>query len=82
MTKQQLEAQLDALVEENKALKTKAANGNGISYKVSAKGCVSVYGLNRRFPVSLYAQQWLKLSDHMEDIETFIKEHKGDLAWK
>ena len=41
-------------------LKTKES-GSVITYKVSAKGAVSVYGLGR-FPVTLYRSQWDQLA--------------------
>lgn len=48
--------------------------------KVSPKGCVSVYGINSRMPVSLYAEQWERLldgcpKDHF--VLTFIRENEG-----
>lgn len=46
-----------------------ALNGNGkqnpISYKVSDKGALSVYGLGR-FPVTLYVGQWERLDNEAE----------------
>ena len=51
-----LQAQLEALMAENNALKAKAAARSKIMLKVSEKGAVSIYGLGR-FPVTLYKQQ-------------------------
>jgi len=48
---ERLKAENEALKAENEALKKPAAKGS-ISYKVSNKGAVSVYGLGR-FPVTL-----------------------------
>ena len=45
----------------------KAATVRKISYKVSEKGAVSVYGLGR-FPVTLYRSQWEAL-DAPEAVE-------------
>ena len=47
-----------------------ALNGNGrggatITYKVSAKGAMSAYGL-QRMPVTLYAQQWERVDSDTE----------------
>jgi hypothetical protein len=39
--------------------------------KVSEKGAVSIYGMER-FPVTLYKEQWLKLLDMSADIRAFI----------
>src|SRR5262249_34513867 len=36
-------------------------NKGELKFKVSGKGAVSVYGLNARFPVTLYADQWARL---------------------
>jgi hypothetical protein len=52
--------------------------------KVSQKGAVSVYGL-QRMPVTLYWQQWERLlagapKDHF--VLVFIKEHKSELHTK
>ena len=35
--------------------------GSSLHCKVSEKGGVSVYGLNARFPVTLYVEQWERL---------------------
>jgi hypothetical protein len=37
----------------------------GLTFKVSEKGGVSVYGLGR-FPVTLYYQQWVRLLEHAD----------------
>jgi hypothetical protein len=52
-----LRAQLEALIAENEALKTKKAGTKNLSFKVGAKGALSVYH-GSRFPTTLYAQQW------------------------
>ena len=54
-TYEELKAQLEAL-------KAKETRGGTMSFKVSDKGGVSVYGLGR-FPVTLYKEQWAKLLD-------------------
>jgi len=38
-------------------LEGRLAKGSSLSFKVSEKGAVSVYGLGR-FPVTLYLEQW------------------------
>ena len=43
-----------------------------ISYKVSPKGAVSVYGLGR-FPVTLYAGQWETLLGSQDALKAFIQ---------
>ena len=46
----------------------------GISFKVSEKGGVSVYGLGR-FPVTLYREQWEKLLGMSDQIRDFIRQN-------
>ena len=75
---QALMAQLEQLKRENEALKQAKTKGSNISFKVSEKGAVSVYGLGR-FPVTLYRESWLKLSDTMDKLKTFMVEHKEEL---
>ena len=65
-----------------------ALNGNGkagvtITYKVSSKGAVSVYGMGR-FPVTLYAQQWERLDSDAERKRRaeFIKANSKQLVRK
>ena len=57
------------------------ANRGKLTCKVSQKGCVSVYGL-QRMPVTLYAEQWERLLDFAEQINVFISEQNGQLARK
>ncbi|MGA2035061.1 MAG: hypothetical protein ABSG68_22665 [Thermoguttaceae bacterium] len=49
--------------------------------KVSEKGAVSVYGL-QRMPVTLYLEQWERLLDFAETIRSFLKEHDAQLKRK
>ena len=65
-----------------------AINGNGkgnvsITYKVSAKGALSVYGMGR-FPVTLYAAQWERLDTDEERKRRaqFIKDNAKTLVRK
>jgi hypothetical protein len=58
-----------------------AAEARGISFKVSEKGAVSVYGLGR-FPVTLCQEQWEKLLNEAENIRRFIIENKAKLKTK
>ena len=50
--------------------------------KVSEKGAVSVYGLQKQWPVTLYADQWERLFAVAEDIKVFIQEHAAELKRK
>ncbi len=47
------------------ALKSNGKAGGQLTYKVSSKGAVSVYGMGR-FPVTLYAEQWERLDSDKE----------------
>jgi hypothetical protein len=49
--------------------------------KVSPKGGLSVYGL-QRMPVTLYIEQWERLLAFTDEIRTFMKENSGDLKRK
>jgi hypothetical protein len=49
--------------------------------KVSQKGGMSVYGL-QRMPVTLYVEQWERLLEFAQDIREFAEEHKGELSRK
>jgi hypothetical protein len=52
-----------------------------LKLKVSDKGAVSVYGL-QRFPVTLYGEQWLRLLEEKENIEAFIAKNQSKLKVK
>lgn len=72
-------AQVEALKAQNEALvKAKVA---GLSYKVSEKGALSVYGMGR-FPVTLYKSQWETLFANREGIEAFLKSNAHLLSTK
>jgi len=77
MTEQTVE-ELKAEIERLRAEQTKKGT---ITFKVSDKGAVSVYGLGR-FPVTLYQEQWLKLLEKAEEIRQFIAENKSKLKVK
>jgi len=49
--------------------------------KVSQKGAISVYGL-QRMPVTLYVEQWERLLGFAETIQGFLKEHDAELKRK
>lgn len=75
-----LEAEIAKLRAENLALRQggpKTSNG----LKVTSKGGVSLYGLGR-FPVTLYASQWLNLLESRDNILAFIELNKAQLAVK
>jgi hypothetical protein len=79
MSDEDLRAELERLRKENESLKKGASKG--VSFKVSEKGGVSVYGLGR-FPVTLYKEQWAKLLDLSDQIKAFIAENEPQLKSK
>ena len=74
-----LRAQLETIKAENAALK--AAKSRPLSFKVSDKGAVSVYGLGR-FPVTLYKSQWEKLLGDAAKLQAFMVENASRLTTK
>jgi hypothetical protein len=60
------------------ALESKKQRGSSISFKVSDKGSVSVYGLGR-FPVTLYYEQWIRLLDKAQELREFLDQNKRKL---
>ena len=79
MTDEDVKAELERLRAENAKLKQRQARA--VSFKVSEKGGVSVYGLGR-FPVTLYKEQWTKLLDMADEIRAFIVENAARLKSK
>ena len=49
--------------------------------KVSEKGALSVYGL-QRMPVTLYVEQWQRLLDFSDDVREFIKDNDSKFKRK
>jgi hypothetical protein len=62
-------------------LEAKQQRTGTMTFKVSDKGGVSVYGLGR-FPVTLYYEQWMKLLDKAQDLRDFLEESKSKLKLK
>ena len=50
--------------------------------KVGAKGGVSVYGLNAKWPVTLYRKQWEKLIAFVPQVQAFIDANADALSSK
>ena len=71
-TYEELKAKLAAL---------EAEKASGLTFKVSEKGAVSVYGLGR-FPVTLYAEQWQKLLDKKDALLRFLADNDTKLKKK
>ena len=83
-TKNPTAAELAAELERVKAelAATQARAGKSITFKVSQKGALSVYGLNARFPVTLYRDQWDRLLERADDLRSYMLDHAGELATK
>ena len=76
-TKAELEAEVEELREQ-----LAARNGKGpLTFKVSERGAVSVYGL-MRFPVTLYQNQWERVLEHQDELRQFIKDNERKLKVK
>jgi len=58
----------------------KAAKGT-LTFKVSEKGALSIYGMGR-FPVSLYREQWERLLAQKDAILAFIEANADRLSVK
>ncbi len=80
MADEDLQKELERLRAENEALKVSRRAG-ALTFKVSEKGAVSVYGLGR-FPVTLYQEQWEKLLGMTEELRAFIAANRDQLKRK
>lgn len=78
LTMEQMKQVMAKLLAENEALKKRTERK--VSFKVGEKGGVSIYGINSRFPVTLYANQWEKLLSHGDDLRKFIKDNQSKLS--
>jgi hypothetical protein len=68
--------------EASKLLEQAETENRGSLYcKVSQKGAVSVYGL-QRMPVTLYLEQWERLLDFGDELRKFLEEHSSELKRK
>lgn len=84
------QADINAKLAELERLKQEVADmrkqvGKQLTCKVSEKGAICVYGL-QRFPVTLYANQWKRLlkAEQVQAILHFIEqeEQKGSISNK
>jgi hypothetical protein len=73
-----LKEELERLKAENEQLKAKKKTSSELSFKVSQKGALSVYGLGR-FPVTLYKEQWERLLAKVDELQDFMKSHESEL---
>lgn len=77
-----MSSQLELLMAENAALKAAAAaKVKAITFKVSEKQALSVYGLGR-FPVTLYKGQWDRLIAALPALQAFMAAHSSEFSTK
>lgn len=85
MTKEEILAKLQAgelsVEEASKLLEEDKPKRGQLYCKVSEKGGLSVYGL-QRMPVTLYVEQWQRLLDYAEEIKAFMKANDSKLKRK
>jgi hypothetical protein len=81
MSEQNVNEELERLRAENERLKQQSTKSGALSFRVSEKGAVSVYGLGR-FPVTLYQEQWDKLLAQIDDLRRFIDANRASLKKK
>jgi len=67
--------------EASKLLEDEAPKRGTLYCKVSQKGAISVYGL-QRMPVTLYVEQWERLLGFGDTIRGFLKDHDSELKRK
>jgi uncharacterized protein YlxP (DUF503 family) len=67
MTEEEIREELERLRLENKQLKA-----GKYSISISEKGCVALYGI-RRFPITLYKNEWEELFETISKVKQFIK---------
>lgn len=72
---------VDELLAKIAALEAQVAAKGSVKLKISEKGALSVYGL-QRFPITLYKEQWQRLLAERETIEAFIAAHTSELSTK
>ena len=78
----QLEARLAQIGEARAEKRGRGATtSNRLNLKVSPKGALSLYGL-QRMPVTLYVEQWERLLTIADEIRKFAKDHDSELKRK
>jgi hypothetical protein len=85
MTKEEILKKLQggelSVEEATRQLNDLDAPKKGLYCKVSEKGAISVYGL-QRMPVTLYVEQWTRLLDFADNLREFMKENESRLKRK
>ena len=85
MNKEEILAKVQAgelsIEEASKMLTSEPPKRGQLYCKVSEKGAISVYGL-QRMPVTLYVEQWERLLAFSDDLKAFMKENSAKLKRK
>ena len=86
MKKEEILAQVAAgklsVDEAAKLLAEQETSKRGALYcKVSEKGAMSLYGL-QRMPVTLYIEQWERLLGFADELQAFMKDHDSEFKRK
>ncbi len=85
MTKEEILARLQSgelsVEQASKLLEENKPQRGQLYCKVSEKGGLSVYGL-QRMPVTLYVEQWQRLLAFADDIKAFMAENDAKLKRK
>lgn len=76
-----MDKEVDRLKKEIERLKEQLEKPVEITWKVSEKGALSIYGL-QRFPVTLYKEQWEKIFDKSDEIQNFMNDNSDKLTIK
>jgi len=79
LSKEQMLEMISKLEQDNASLRQ--AQVSKLTFKVSPKGGLSVYGMGK-WPVTLYKTQWVTLLSCKEGIEQFIKDNDSLLTIK
>jgi hypothetical protein len=71
-------------VEELRAEIARLKGDDKLTIDFGNKGNIKVGGkaLGQRFPVTLYANSWLKILDQADEIRQFIEDNSDRLEWK
>jgi len=73
---QELEARALAAEAKAQAAEAKAqSKDRKLSFKIGNKGGICVVGLNGRFPVTLYTDQWVRLIAVIPELQKFIADN-------
>jgi hypothetical protein len=70
-----------SIEEATKLLADSAPKRGQLYCKVSEKGAISVYGL-QRMPVTLYVEQWERLLGFADEVKSFMQENASRLKRK